>query len=229
MAIFVQLIIGEFELIKWYDLLHPCTAWSWWVGMHMNTRRWYWIRFSGNYPTRAKKKMLHSIQWHWHTKIQTKRIAWNSQNELFVVNKVGNKPMKWIAVAFIINGNKIHHRHIHCLRIQIANTNLKCWKHASSGLCDNHFGSLLMKFIPQWFCFQYDIGVHKCWMIVGRIFALIDSLTVVVFVVHIRFLVKGANCCLLKIIRHTLIDVLQWLIRTIFSGRLNACCMKTPW
>lgn len=120
--------------------------------------------------------------------------------------------MERIAVAFVIDWNKIHHHDVHGGGIQIANANLKRRKHASPGFCDDHLSALLMEFIPQWFRFQHNICMHQSRMIGGGLLIRINFLGIAALLAHIRLRIIGVNCRLLEVIRHILIDVLQWFV-----------------
>lgn len=139
--------------------------------------------------------------------------------------------MKRITISLIVDGYKIHHHNVHCLWIQSSDPHLKRRKHSASRFRYNHFGALLVEFIPQRFRFERNGRVHKCWMIIKCVTvgsSMIDGFFVGSLLLRfgmiswIRFGVKATNCLLLKVVRHTSIDVLQWFVRPIFSGRFNA-------
>lgn len=53
MTVLIQLVVRQLQLVERHDLLHPCGAWRRRVGMQVNSRRRYRIRFAGNHPAGA--------------------------------------------------------------------------------------------------------------------------------------------------------------------------------
>lgn len=74
-------------------------------------------------------------------------------------------PMKRVAIPFVVHRHKVHHHHVHGMRIEATDAHLKGWKHPTTGFGHNHFGALLMEFVPQLFRFQCDDSMHKRRMI----------------------------------------------------------------
>lgn len=61
-AIFIQLIVCELELIKRDDLFHPCVSRCRWIWMHMNAWWRYWICFACYNPTGANCYEINCIE-----------------------------------------------------------------------------------------------------------------------------------------------------------------------
>lgn len=76
--------------------------------------------------------------------------------------------MKRVPVAFVVHRHKVHHHHVHGLRVQAADAHLERGEHATSGFRDNHLGALLVELVPQLFGFQHNDGVHQRRMAADR-------------------------------------------------------------
>lgn len=53
MAILVELIVGQLQLVEGHYLLHPVGAGGRRIGMHMNTWRRYGVRLARHHPART--------------------------------------------------------------------------------------------------------------------------------------------------------------------------------
>lgn len=53
MTVLIQLVVRQLQLVERHDLLHPCGARRRRVGMQVDSRRRYRIRFAGNHPAGA--------------------------------------------------------------------------------------------------------------------------------------------------------------------------------
>lgn len=50
MAVFIQLIVGELELVEGDDLFHPLSALGGGVWVHVDPGRGVWVRFARHHP-----------------------------------------------------------------------------------------------------------------------------------------------------------------------------------
>ena len=50
MAVFIQLIVGELELVEGDDLFHPLSALGRGVWVHVDPGRGVWVRFARHHP-----------------------------------------------------------------------------------------------------------------------------------------------------------------------------------
>lgn len=73
-------------------------------------------------------------------------------------------PVKRVAIAFVVDRHKVHHHHVHRLRIEATDAHLKRGEHAAPRLRDNHLGSLFVELVPQLLRFQNDDGLGECGM-----------------------------------------------------------------
>lgn len=70
-------------------------------------------------------------------------------------------PVKRVAIAFIVDRHKVHHHHVHGLRIQAADAHLEGREHATTRFGDDHFGALLVELVPQLLRFEDDDGLGE--------------------------------------------------------------------
>lgn len=145
-----------------------------------------------------------------------------------------NSPMKRISIPLVIHRHEIHHHNVHGLRIQTADAHLECREHASSSFGHNHFGALLVKFIPQLLGLKNGGCLHQSWMVNSWLLRFTTLLHTIWSAVLVGLLLRTDFCFAVVFPNgiltiqwgcHIQVDVIQRFVR----GAIFSCCLNTCW
>ena len=106
MSIFVQKVICQFQLVERDDIFHPGRTRLRRIGMNVKAARTMRIGFSGDHPARANGKGEKGM-----------RLS-------FLSSRHGRLPIERIAIAFIVQWNKINHEQVRRRRIHAVDFHL---------------------------------------------------------------------------------------------------------
>ena len=108
MSIFVQKVICQLELVERDDIFHPGRTRLRRIGMNVKAARTVRIGFPGDHPARANGKTEKGM-----------RLSFS-----FLSSRHRRLPIERVAIAFIVQWNKINHEQIRRRRVHAVDFHL---------------------------------------------------------------------------------------------------------